>query len=100
MVVTLHFLIQRLATDEPVYTVPGTARCYIVVSETLVGVTETLRIINTVSEYLRNIDTGGPRCARGVNAPPRGRPRALCRSQVCGISGAVSRAGARARNFP
>ena len=34
------------------------------------GVTEALRIINTVSEYLGNIDTGGPRCARGVNAPP------------------------------
>ena len=32
------------------------------------GVTEALRIINTVSEYLGNIDTGGPRCARGVNA--------------------------------
>ena len=44
------------------------ARCYGVVSETLVGVTEALRIINTVSEYLGNIDTGGPRCARGVNA--------------------------------
>ena len=37
----------------------GTARCYAVVSETLVGVTEALRIINTVSEYLGNIDTGG-----------------------------------------
>ena len=44
------------------------ARCYGVVSETLVGVTEALRIINSVSEYLRNIDTGGPRCVRGVNA--------------------------------
>ena len=32
------------------------------------GVTEALRIINTVSEYLRNINTGGPRCVRGVNA--------------------------------
>ena len=32
------------------------------------GVTEALHIINTVSEHLRNIDTGGPRCARGVNA--------------------------------
>ena len=37
------------------------------------GVTEALRIINTVSEYLGNIDTGGPRCARGVNAPTAAR---------------------------
>jgi hypothetical protein len=39
-----------------------------VVSETLVGVTEVCRIINTVSEHLCNIDTlGGPRCATGVS---------------------------------
>jgi hypothetical protein len=52
----------------------GTARCYAVVSETLHGVAEALRIINTVSEYLRVIDTGGPMCARSVNAAaPRAR---------------------------
>ena len=44
---------------------------YGVVSETLVGVTQILRIIfKTVSEYLRNMDRGGPRCVKGVNAPP------------------------------
>ena len=46
----------------------GTVLRSSIVSETLVGVTEALRIINTVSEYLGNIDTSGPRCARGVNA--------------------------------
>ena len=49
----------------------GTLRGYGVVSETLVGVTQKLRIIKTVSEYLRNIDKGGPRCVKGVNAPAR-----------------------------
>ena len=44
----------------------GTARCYALIPETLQGVTEALRIINTVYEYLRNIDTGGPRYARGA----------------------------------
>ena len=38
----------------------GTLGGYGVVSETLVGVPYILRIIKTVSEYLRNIDTGGP----------------------------------------
>jgi hypothetical protein len=50
----------------------GTLGGYGVVSETLVGVTEILRIIKTVSEYLSNIDTGGPRCVKGVNAAVRG----------------------------
>jgi len=50
-----------------------------------VGVTEALRIINTVSEYLRNIDTGGPRCARGVNAAPLRVGNFIVRQQVAPV---------------
>ena len=64
----------------------GTLGGYAVVSVTLVGVTQILRIISSVSEYLRNIDTGGPRCVKGVNAPPRRGPSGLGSVKTCRIA--------------